>query len=605
MGGRSGSGRVASIVLALGPVLACGAGPVLAAQPARPSPTLLAVGAAVPASPKPAADPNDEAKPAYWVAKLNDTAWQARAYRRLEQFFEDAVTRNNGDVKAPEVKALIDQTVQPLAQAYEQGYATFDTRTRVGLIKLLAAYVDPRAEPALYKALTEFVRNPATSKDETDVKWAARAASELKLPGLSMPLLEAFVAMKASTMLGAVSYKTVSEALLATPDKAWVKPLIARLEPEIRIPQSANDKPLIDPYRDQLFWQVTAAQLLGRLGDPRAVDPLLRIMLDPAKADIQATALLALVRIGKPSVEAATKLLQGSHVELIAFSTRRIEALTGKSPIGTPYRMAAALVLGTVGRRDGEAPLIAALQGEKDLGLRALFARELGKLPVSAASKGAFKRAYASLPLDTQLPGEAGSALETLTETAGNLRDGTWVDWLLQQATQASGPADDVASYRASVLMTAMKLARPAQLPAVKKAVEKYGGDDEMRAYQQTQRLLNTCSERVACYLTEIQKPDYQDHDGQWSGMKAAYMIGILGNGQTRDKLVNVLDRLTNHAVRFVAAQTIDHLTPHANPAVVAKLEAIVTRNANSSDRDKAIGDAIVKQVMYRIGVRD
>ena len=82
-------------------------------------------------------------------------------------------------------------------------------------------------------------------------------------------------------------------------------------------------------------------------------------------------------------------------------------------------------------------------------------------------------------------------------------------------------------------------------------------------------------------------------------------MVGILGNAQTRDKLVNVLDKMTNPAVRFVAAQTIDHLTPRRSPAVVTKLDAIVTRNANSPDRDKAIGDAVVKQVMYRIGARD
>jgi HEAT repeat protein len=544
-------------------------------------------------------------QPAYWLTKLGDAALQARAIRQLEQFYEDAVTRSNGDTKATDVKALIDQTVQPLVQAYVERYATFDTRTRVGLIKLLAAYQDPRTEPALKKAFDEFVRKPATSKDESDVKWAAKAAGELKLPGLSRPLLEAFGALKVSTTLGGVSYKAMSDALLAAPDRAWVEPLIARLEPEIPLPRKAQDASLLDGYRNQLFWQMAAAQLLGRLGDPRAVDPLLRVMLDPAKVDVQATAILALVRLGKPSVEAATKLLQGSHTELVAFNAQRIEALTGKRPVDSPYRSTAALVLGTIGRSDGEAPLIAALQAEKDPSLRALFARELGKLPASAASKSAFQRAYTSLKLDAQLPGEAGSALEALTESAGNLRDSTWVDWLLLRATQASGHADDVESYRTSVLITALKLARPAQLPAVKKAIDKYGGDVEMRAYQQTQRLFDMCGERVDCYLTQIQKPDAQEHDGQWYGIKAGYMLGILGNEQTRDKLVNILDKLTNAAVRYVAAQSIDHLTPRRNAGVVAKLDAIITKNAKSADRDKAANDAVVRQVMYRIGARD
>lgn len=599
MGGSRGSVGVAAAVLALG----CAARPAPAVQPAQPSPTPAKQASRDPR--QPAADADAVDQPAYWLTKLGDAALQARAIRQLEQFYEDAVTRSNGDTKATEVRALIDQTVQPLVHAYVEHYATFDTRTRVGLIKLLATYQDPRTEPALKKAFDEFVRKPATSKDESDVKWAAKAAGELKLPGLSRPLLEAFGALKVSTTLGGVSYRTVSDALLAAPDRAWVEPLIARLEPEIPLPRKAQDASLLDGYRNQLFWQMAAAQLLGRLGDPRAVDPLLRVMLDPAKVDVQATAILALVRLGKPSVEAATKLLQGSHTELVAFNAQRIEALTGKRPVDSPYRSTAALVLGTIGRSDGEAPLIAALQAEKDASLRALFARELGKLPASAASKSAFQSAYTSLKLDAELPGEAGSALEALTESAGSLRDSTWVDWLLLRATQASGHADDVESYRTSVLITALKLARPAQLPAVKKAIDKYGGDVELRAYQQTQRLFDMCGERVDCYLTQIQKPDAQEHDGQWYGIKAGYMLGILGNEQTRDKLVNVLDKLTNAAVRYVAAQSIDHLTPRKNAGVVAKLDAIVTKNANSADRDKAANDAVVRQVMYRIGARD
>jgi HEAT repeat protein len=600
MGGASGFGWVIATIVAFG----CGGSPAPALPPAQPSPTPITVGATGPKSQQPAADDDDAVtKPDYWVRKLGDTTWQGRALRQLEQLYEDAVTRNNGDTKATEVNALIDRTVQPLVQIYVEHYTTLDIRTRVGIIKLLAEYRDPRTEPALRKALAEFVRNPTTSKDETDVRWAARAAGELKLPGLSWPLLGAFGALKVSTTLGRISYKTVSDALLATLDRAWVEPLILRLEPEIPLPR--KDDSLNDDYRDQLFWQISAAQLLGRLGDARAVDPLLRVMLDPAKSDVQVTVLMALIRLGKPSVEAATKLLQGSHTELIAFNMRRIEALTGKRPAGTPYRIPAALVLGAVGRNDGAAPLIAALQTEKDLGLRALFALELGKLPASAASKSAFQRAYTSMKLDTELPGEAGSALETLTETVGNLRDSAWVDWLLQRARQARGHANDVESYRASVLITALKLARPAQLPAVKKAVDKYGGDREMRVYQQTQQLLNSCGERIDCYVTEIQKPDYQDYDGQWWGIKAGYMIGILGNEQTRDKLVDALDQVTNAAVRYVAAQTIDHLTPRGNSGVVAKLDAIITKNANSQDWDRATSDAIVRQVMYRIGARD
>lgn len=603
MGGTNGSGWVVSALLVWG----CGGQPAPAAPEAGSapaSPQLVAVPAEQLAS-KSAADTSDESDPRYWVAELGQPESRTRALRRLEQFYEDAITRNDGDMKAPEVGALIDLTVQPLVQTYVQHYAELETRTRVGLLKLLAEYEDPRIEPALKKAFDEFIEHPATSKEDADLKWAARALSKLKLPALAMPLLEASGALKASTTLGGVSYKNVSEALLAMPDKAWVVPLIARLEPEVKAPRDARDAPLLDAFRDQLFWQVSAAQLLGRLGDARAVAPLLRVMLDPAKADIQVTALLALVRLGKPSVDAASKLLQGTDTELIAFSKERVEALTGRKMLGSPYTGTAALVLGTIGRSDGEAPLLAALQAEKDLPLRALYARELSKLPASAASKAAFQRAYATIKVDTELPGEAGAALEVLTEAAGSFRDSSWVDWLLQRAAQASGNSEDVASYRATVVMTALKLARPAQLPAVKKAVDRYGSVLEKAAYQQTLVLLNECSERVDCYMSAIQKPEYREPSRQWSAIKAGYMLGILGGDATRDQLVAAIDGLTNPAARFVAAQTIDHLSPHRNESVVAKLDAIITKNANSADRDKAAYDAPLRQVMYRIGARD
>lgn len=607
MGGRSGSGWAVTALLAL-LALACAGSPGAAAPAGGPSAAQVVVATAGPKTktPPPVGDDRAEAEPAYWLAKLEEPAWRTRAVHRLEQFYEDEMTRRDFDNKAPEVAALIDVSVAALVRTYVHHSIELDTRTRVGLLKLLANYRDPRTEPALKKAFDDFVRNPATSKEESDVKWAAQAAGELKLPGLSQPLLDAFIAMKVSTTLGGVSYKTMSEALLAVPDKAWVERLIARLEPEIKAPQANTDRPLIDAYRDQLFWQVTAAQLLGRLGDARAVDPLLRVMLDPAKADIQATAILALVRLGKPSVEAATKLLEGNAPELIAFSKQRIEALTGKSMVGAPYRMPAAMVLGTTGRSDGAPPLQAAIRAEKDPALRALFARELAKMPASAASQTAFRQAYAATTIDTDLPGEGGAALETLAESAANFHDSAWVDWLLEQAAQARGNSEDVGSYRTSVVITALKLARPAQLSAIKKAIDKYGGGDvEMRAYQQTRRLLDTCGERVACYIAEIQKPEHQDHDGQWFGIKAGYMLGVLGNEQTRDQLVAMLDGLRNPAVRYVAVLTIDHLTPHGNKAVVAKLDAMVTKNAKSVDRDKVAFDAPVKQVMYRIGARD
>src|SRR4051812_38790793 len=228
----------------------------------------------------------DESQPDYWVEKLDDPAWRARAVKRLEQFFDDSVTKN-GDIKSEGVQTLINKTVDPLTKTYVDGYDTLDGKTRVSLIKLLAAYKDKRVEPAIKKAFDEFAKHPATAKDDQDLKWAAIATEDLKLTGVSDALLASFLKLRASTMLGGVAYRDVNDAMRVAPSKAWVPSLVKLLDAEMVAPKTAKDKDLIDPYRDQQFWQAVAAEILGRIGDPAAVEPLLKVMLDPGKGDIQ------------------------------------------------------------------------------------------------------------------------------------------------------------------------------------------------------------------------------------------------------------------------------------------------------------------------------
>lgn len=546
----------------------------------------------------------DESQPEYWVGKLEDTAWKARAVKRLEQFFEDAVTKNGNDIKAPGVQELINKTVEPLTKTYVNDYDTMDGKTRVSLIKLIASYRDKRTEPALKKAFEEFIKKPATAKDESDVKWAAQATGNMKLESLAVPMVEAFAKLRASTMLGGVTYKDYSESMLDMPSKAWVGPLVARLEQEMTPPKSAKDKDLIDPFKDQQFWQTTSAQLLGMIGDPAAVEPLMKVMLDPNKADVQATALSALVKLGKPTVDAATKLLQGKDDKLVGFAMRRLKEITGKDVQGTPYVATAALILGTTGRSDALAPLVAACNAEKDASTRAVMARELSKLPATEESKAAFRNAYESMTLETVIP-PGGGALEVLTEAAGQFYDPGMVDWLLGRAAAAKGAGDDLKAYQAGVTVTALKLAKPDQLASVKAAVDRYGTDLEKKAYKLAEAQLKACGDRAACYVANIQKGENQEQSSQFAGVKAGYMIAILGNDATRDELIGVLDSITNAGVRYVAGQAIDHLTPKGNKAVAAKLNAIISKNAKSSDREKAIGDAPLKTVMYRIDARD
>ena len=546
----------------------------------------------------------DDTQPDYWVDKLPDSSWRPRAVKRLEQFFEDSVTRSNKDTTTPEVKALLDKITEPLTKAYVDYYDDYDTKTRVSLIKLLASFKDPRTEPALKKAFEEFVKHPKTDKDNADIKWAARAAGMLKLPSLGEPLLQAFMKLRASTMLGGVTYKDLNEAMADIHQQSWAGPLRTMMEADIVLPKGGNDKDRVDPYRDQLFWQTTAAKLLGALKDAAAVDPLMKVMLDPAKADVQLTALLALVKIGKPVLPEAIKLLKGENEKLKAFYVRRAKE-TGNDKNGEEdaSQKIAALILGTLGRSEAIAPMVAVLKTIKGDANKAIIARELAKIPATAESKDAFKAAFESISLDASIP-PGDPALQVLAESAGQFYDPSMIDWLLVRAEKTAGSGDDKTAFQSTVLSTVLKLAKPNQLDTVRGAVKKYGTQMEKDFLGMAEKQLKACGDRVQCYLSEIEKSENQEQKTQFTAIKAAYMVGIFGNEQARGELIDRLGSIDNAAVRYAASQTIDQLSPKGSKEAAKKLEAIIEANEKTADSNKIAGDAPLKQVMHRIESR-
>lgn len=545
----------------------------------------------------------DDSQPDYWVDKLADSAWRPRAIKRLEQFYEDVITRSNKDTASPEVKALLDKIAEPLTKAYVQYYEDYDVKTRVSLIKLLSSFKDPRTEPAIKKALDEFAKHPKTDKDNADVKWAARAAGMLKLPSLGDPLLQAFMKLRASTMLGGITYKDMNEAMSDMKQPSWSGPLRTMMEADIVLPKGAGDKDKIDPYRDQLFWQTTAAKLLGELKDAAAVDPLLKVMLDPAKADVQMTALLALVKIGKPVLPEAIKLLKGENEKLKAFATRRAKETGAEKVDEESYQKTAALILGTMGRSEAIAPMVEMAKNLKNDGTKALIARELAKLPETNESKEAFKVVFESTPLDATIP-PGDPALQLLAESAAQFYDPNMIDWLLFRAEKTAGSGDDKTAFQSTVLATVLKLAKPNQLDTVRAAVKKYGTQMEKDFLGMAEKQLKACGDRVGCYLSEIEKGENQEQKTQFTAIKAAYMIGIFGNDQARSELIDRLGSIDNAAVRYAAAQTIDQLSPKGSKEAAKKLNAIIEANEKTADSNKIAGDAPLKQVMYRVDSR-
>lgn len=547
----------------------------------------------------------NENEPEYWIEKLEDAKWRPRAVKRLSQFLDDALASANNDMQGEPVQTLLNKVVEPLTKSYVDNYGEFDTNTRVSLIKLLADFRDPRTEPALKKAFEEFAKRPRTTKDETDIKWAVRAYGDLKLESLAPAVLAAFEKLQAHTQLGGVTYRDYSEAMVKAPSKQWSGALIQMLGRPMADPHTAKTKEqardMVDPFRDEQFWQVTAAQVLGELRDAEAVEPLLRMLLEPSKGSVATTSLLALVKIGKPSVDRAMKILDGSDTKLIDFHKEAVKKATDakEAPSGNPALSIAAAVIGMAGRQEGIAPMIKILESDASDADKAIVARELAKIPATEQSKAAFKKAFESIPLDASVQGTP--ALAILAEAAGQFYDSSMIPWLLDRARNTKGGGEEKTALQQTLVMTALKLAKSDQFETVKKAAMSYDAKDLVPHMEEVTK---ECGDKVDCYLAAIEKSAYQSKEKQLAGIKAGYMIGVLGNEASRDKLITALGSIENAAVRFVAAQTIDYLTPKGSNEVVQKLEDIIARNKRSADQNKIAADQPLQQVSYRLGAR-
>jgi hypothetical protein len=570
----------------------------------------------------------DESQPEYWIKKLEKKEWRPKAIKRLDQFFQDALTTapdpgpKGSKLDDAKVKALIDKMIDPLTKTYVEGFDELDSASRVMAIKLIASCRDKRGEPAFKKALEDFAARPKTKTEDQDIKWAIRAQGDMKLAVLSPLLLQVFQKLETHTMLGGITYKDLNDAMLDAPDKSWAEPLKTMLQAEIKAPD-AKDKASFDKYRDQLFWQTVSAQILGELGDASAVPTLMKVVLDPAKGDVAVTSILAMVKIGKPAADAAVKLLRGESKDLADFHVARLmkAADLKEPPKDEPAVQMAAVMLGTIGRPEGLGPMMEKLRSTDKNTIKAVLMREIAKIPATADSKAAFKEAFEKLPPDTILPPRGGKALpQLIDDSVTRFHDASMVDWLLERAEKTKLTDSDKKDFQNTVLTTVLKLAKPNQLSQVAEAVKKYGTEDKAKKnpkiwwsgyyegplYSRAEELLKSCNANATCYLTNIEKSEAQakDADKQFLGIKSAYMLAAFGDEGTADQIVDRMPSLENAAVRYAATQTIDYLLPKGSEKIANRLDEIVKRNVKSGDREKIAGDQPLKEVLYRIRAR-
>ncbi|HEY4121033.1 MAG TPA: hypothetical protein VGM56_24385 [Byssovorax sp.] len=550
----------------------------------------------------------DENEPETHVKRLSDPSTRAASVSRLIQFFEDAMTRDNKDRNGPTVKPLLDMIVAPMTQACVAG--DLDERTNSKLIKFLSDTRDPRAEACLVKALKDY--KPG-STDE-DVRWTCRAVGAMKLKSAAAPLFEVFTKVKASDPKGGgLIYRDVNDAMIALQDPSWKQGLLDRLAH----PVDTKNKMAMT---DEAFWQIVSAEILGDMKAPEAIKPLLKLVLSPSKraAGTSVTAVNALVKIGKPSVAPTVALLKGEDQDLVNYS--KVESLkelgdkandAAKKTAENAYIGVAAAVLSMIGREECTAPLLDAMNTKMDEGTKATVARELPKLPKSEAVETAFKDAYEKTSPSANI--EGAGARESMLDASTYFFDSELVPWYVKTAKNMKGEDSDLEPIREASLQAMLKVMKANQVDQIDELANIKGtaegkpttvGKGFEKEIKLTKDLLTECGDKIECYIGKISDSKANAQDTQFIGVKAAYMIGVLGKPEVRAQVVSALPKASNTVVRGVAVFAVEFLSPKGDKAIADSLQKLVDANEASKDGNKTASDPDYRRVIYRLNAR-
>ncbi len=558
-----------------------------AARPGRLAFVTLALAASLASL---AAGCGDESQPDYWVKKLDDDRSRVEAVKRLMQFYEEGLSKAGQKRDAPEVKALGDKIIGPMAKTYASG--DLDERTRVELLRALAATRDPQAKEAVVKALRDYAGGKATPEE---AKQAAAYVKQVKPPEASAPLFEAYSKTKVSDAKARVAAQPLREAMVALADPAWkgklVEALARPLDP--KSPEGA----------DETYWQTVASDVLGELKAPEAAQPLFRVMLSPEKREVAGGAVVSLIKIGKGAVGPMVDVLSGKDTEMANLA----KASAGGDPVKLDAHLAnAAIVLGSIGR--GEAlPALANAIGKVDRDVtRAIVAREVAKLPATPEAIKAFEGAYERIKGPAPVPPQNDPARAVLADAAGQFMDPSIVPWLVKQAREAKGEPEERDAVQIALIKAAIKLMKKDQAELVRPLVESEGTPREKQEYKQARALLDACADKAECYVGKLDNPAWSEPDAPdgYTGVKAAFMAGALGNDATRAELVKRLPKIKNAPIKFVALLAIDHLAPKGDAKAADELQKLYDEGRTRDDEALNRANAPMLQIIPRLRAR-
>ena len=285
---------------------------------------------------------------------LDDPVRREYALGRLQSIYSTRLSAAKGDRKEASVKEFADQTVEPLTKAYIDHPE--DTQNGLRILSLMNEMRDPRALPALLKAMEW-----TAEVSEDHAVTAALTMTEIEIPDDKRGDVVAAVGKALLRVDGARGAdnrmrKSFIEVLGKLKDKRATETLT-----KVALKRDASQN---------FLFNILAAQQLVAIADPSSIPTFIKGLYwfdvnNPAMR-MNDVATSGLVAIGKPALEPLLKLLRGEDQEANQIVKLYIEAIKQKDSEAARKLNERAIIsteatftLGKLGFREALEPLMA------------------------------------------------------------------------------------------------------------------------------------------------------------------------------------------------------------------------------------------------------
>jgi len=532
----------------------------------------------------------DENDPKTWVKRLDDPAQRTPAVKRLSQFFEDTMTKAGKNRESPEVTALLDVIVEPMAKVYTAG--SLDEKTRRELIKSLADMRDARAAAAMAKAFNDY----EPGKNEEDVKFASQWTSGLASQGklTDQAVVDALWGCFAKFQPSKSKVKSMNlvqdlhDAVLEVKHPSYANKALEKLAAPVDV---NSPESMLDQVQ---FWQKTALQVLKELKSPAAAKPLVKVLLTPTKGELRGVTNAALLVIPKEAEQQLLAAMNGSDPEL--------SKLAGE----VPDKMGTAILadsISWISRPAGRDILLSSLDKADNDTTRTVIAQCLTRFPADAKIKDAFNDTYRKLGPQSKLktPDEP-YARPVLVQVSSAFYDPAQTDWVLSQVSSSKG--DEGSSMQAKGLEAALKLMDKPRVKAVGDMVTKFWTPQEKELFSGAAAITEKCTNNAGCYVSVFDEPVASSPAGRMKAIKAARMAATYGKDDTKKALLGKVDKVKDGQARLALAEAIDFLSPKGDAAAAGELDKIVAADVASGNKELINSDDAVVKVANRLRAR-